>query len=88
MSAGTKDFRMVEDFFFMTGGEIMDGLKRMMSRVKEGLVVFHQDNKGLGTVEILLITIVLVGLVVLFKAQIVGLVTSLAESMAEEARSV
>ncbi|MDE5819206.1 MAG: hypothetical protein K2I07_07795 [Lachnospiraceae bacterium] len=38
---------------------------------------FHKDNGGMGTVEIILIIVVLVGLVLIFKNQITQIVNSL-----------
>ena len=35
------------------------------------------DNRGMGTVEVILIIVVLVGLVIIFKDQIMGIVNSL-----------
>lgn len=35
------------------------------------------DNRGMGTVEVILIIVVLVGLVIIFKGQITGIVNSL-----------
>jgi hypothetical protein len=49
---------------------------------------FYLDESGLGTVEVILITIVVIGLVVIFKDSIIDLVKILTESMAEQANSV
>lgn len=39
--------------------------------------LFTQDNSGMGTVEIILIIVVLVGLVIIFRDQITEIVSSL-----------
>lgn len=49
---------------------------------------FHRDEEGVGTVEIILITIVVIGLVVLFKDSIYDLVESLTETMKNQASSI
>lgn len=38
---------------------------------------FMRENDGMGTVEVILIIVVLVGLVIIFKDQITGIVNSL-----------
>lgn len=49
---------------------------------------FRKDDRGLGTVEVILITIVVIGLVVLFKDSIYDLVETLTESMKNQATSI
>ena len=56
--------------------------------VQKALERFHRDEEGVGTVEIILITIVVIGLVVLFKDSIYDLVESLTESMKNQASSI
>lgn len=41
-----------------------------------------KNNKGMGTVEIILIIVVLIGLVLIFKTQITELVTSVFDKIA------
>ena len=45
-------------------------------QVKE-MKLFTKDNRGMGTVEVILIIVVLVGLVIIFKDQITEIVSSL-----------
>ena len=45
--------------------------------MKKFLELFIRDERGIGTIEIILILVVLVALVLLFKSQILGLVESI-----------
>ncbi|MCH3987887.1 MAG: holin, BlyA family protein [Lachnospiraceae bacterium] len=56
--------------------------------MKNALGRFHRDEEGVGTVEIILITIVVIGLVVLFRDSIYDLVETLTESMKNQASSI
>ncbi|MDE7355054.1 MAG: hypothetical protein K2O06_18700 [Acetatifactor sp.] len=44
---------------------------------------FVREEEGMGTVEIILIIVVLVGLVIIFKGQIVSIVNSLFEKITD-----
>ncbi|MDD6180086.1 MAG: Flp1 family type IVb pilin [Clostridium sp.] len=46
-------------------------------RKKKGFQDFLREEDGMGTVEVILIIVVLVGLVILFKSQITTIVNSL-----------
>lgn len=46
-------------------------------RKKKGFQEFLREEDGMGTVEVILIIVVLVGLVILFKSQITVIVQSL-----------
>ncbi|MCR4945699.1 MAG: hypothetical protein K5929_01985 [Lachnospiraceae bacterium] len=47
-----------------------------------------QDDRGMGTVEVVLIIVVLVGLVIIFKDQITEIVNSIFESISENVSTV
>ena len=49
---------------------------------------FWEDEDGMGVVEVVLITIVLVGLVILFKSQITALVNSILAKMFNQANKI
>jgi len=49
---------------------------------------FLLEEDGMGVVEIVLITIVLVGLVILFKSQITTMVNSLLSKMSSQANQI
>ena len=58
-----------------------NGKKQFRSRqIREYLGwkgLIKRDNRGMGTVEVILIIVVLVGLVIIFKGQITAIVNSL-----------
>ncbi len=47
-----------------------------------------EDNVGMGTVEVILIIVVLVGIVIIFKAQITELVESIFSKITKQANKV
>lgn len=49
---------------------------------------FWNDENGMGVVEIVLIIIVLIGLVIIFKSQIMSLVNSILYKMTSQANSI
>ena len=59
-----------------------------MNNIKREAKKFWNDEDGMGVVEVVLITIVLVGLVVLFKKQITDLVNSVLSKMTNQANKI
>ena len=57
---------------------------RMIDRARS----FWKDEDGMGTVEIILIIVVLIGLVIVFKQQISGIVESIFQTITEEKNAV
>lgn len=57
------------------------GRKKLIRQVKA-------DNRGMGTVEVILIIVVLVGLVIIFKDQIGGIVSSLFSKITSQTGSL
>ena len=57
-------------------------------RIKNTSKKVWRENKGMGTVEVILIIVVLIGLVVIFKAQITTLVNELFEKITTAAGSI
>lgn len=55
---------------------------------RNGIRKLRTDERGIGTVEVILITIVVIGLVVLFKDSITDLVETLTQSMKDQAASI
>ena len=49
---------------------------------------FIKDEKGLGTVELILILVVLIGLVIIFKKQLNSLVQKIFSKITEESNTV
>lgn len=50
----------------------------------KGIVQFLQEEDGMGTVEIILIIVVLIGLVIIFKNQITAIVNNLFSKITNE----
>ncbi len=63
-------------------------MNNIMNNIKRGTKKFWNDEDGMGVVEVVLITIVLVGLVVLFKKQITDLVNSVLSKMTNQANKI
>lgn len=59
-------------------------MKKMYYEVKK----FWENEDGMGVVEVVLITIVLVGLVILFKNQITALVNNILSKMSSQANKI
>lgn len=55
-----------------------------LKRIKE----FLREEDGMGTVEIILIIVVLVGLVIIFKNQITQIINSLFEKITSQSNTV
>ena len=63
-------------------------MNNIMNNIKREAKKFWNDEDGMGVVEVVLITIVLVGLVVLFKKQITDLVNSVMSKMTNQANKI
>ena len=57
------------------------GLQRKMGKI------LH-DEEGMGTVEVILIILVLIGLVIIFKSQLTDLVESIFTKITKQARTI
>ena len=65
--------------------EIKNYVERKFCRAKYFLA---ESNAGMGTVEIILIIVVLIGLVIIFKGQITELVNNIFEKITNQANKV
>lgn len=63
-------------------------MNNIMNNIKREAKKFWNDEDGMGVVEVVLITIVLIGLVVLFKKQITDLVNSVLSKMTNQANKI
>jgi predicted PurR-regulated permease PerM len=63
---------------------------RLSNRLKSWLErkVNKLNNKGMGTVEIILIIVVLVGLVIIFKTQILELITAVFDKISADSSTI
>ena len=60
-------------------------MKSMMMRMKQFMT---EDQQGIGVVEVILILLVLVGLVLIFKDQIISLARSIFSNISSQVGSV
>ena len=58
-----------------------------MKQVK-GMKEFIREEDGMGTVEIILIIVVLVGLVIIFKSQITQIINTLCQKITSQTNTV
>ena len=58
-----------------------------MKQVK-GMKEFRREEDGMGTVEIILIIVVLVGLVIIFKSQITQIINTLFQKITSQTNTV
>lgn len=54
----------------------------------KGLRMFLREEEGMGTVEIILIIVVLIGLVIIFKTQLRSLVQTVFEKITQDSNTV
>ncbi len=62
--------------------------KKIGTKVIEGAKRFWNDESGMGTIEVILIIVVLIGLVIVFKKQINGIVEDIFKTIREETREI
>ena len=60
--------------------------KRIFQR--KNLRMFYQEEDGMGTIEIILIIVVLIGLVMIFKKQMTSIVNSIFEKIVSQSNSI
>ena len=58
-----------------------------MKKEKNSLII-SKKNKGMGTVEMILIIVVLIGLVLIFKTQIQGLAGTIFEKISADSSAI
>lgn len=63
-------------------------LKRKEKRSLKNLRDFLREEEGMGTVEIILIIVVLIGLVIIFKTQLRSLVEKVFEKITKDSNTV
>ena len=55
---------------------------------KKSLIKFIKEEDGMGTVEIILIIVVLIGLVIIFKEQLNDLVNDIFDKITKQAKKI
>ncbi len=68
--------------------KIIDFISEKIRIVKERVALFLSEEDGMGTVEVVLIIVVLVGLVLIFKNQISDIVNGIFETIKSNVDSV
>lgn len=63
-------------------------LKRKEEKRLKGFQDFLREEEGMGTVEIILIIVVLIGLVIIFKTQLRSLVQKVFEKITKDSNTV
>ena len=61
---------------------------KIKMKIENAIRDFINDEDGIGTVEMILILVVLIGLVLIFKEQLTNLVNSIFKTINEQARRV
>ena len=51
-------------------------------------VLFYEEDDGIGTVEIILILVVLIGLVIIFKSQLTSLVNNIFKKIVSQSNGI
>ena len=65
-----------------------NAVKNLGKKVAGGVKRFWNDEGGMGTVEVILIIVVLIGLVIVFKEQISGIVEDVFKTIRQETRVI
>lgn len=67
---------------------IIKTIAAFLSKAGKGLVFAGEDDRGIGVVEVILILVVLIGLVVIFRDQLTGIMNSIFGRIAEDANAL
>ena len=67
---------------------IIDSIMSALRKFGEYLTHSVEDDRGIGVVEMILIMVVLIGLVVIFRDQLTGIVNSIFGRIAEDANAL
>lgn len=67
---------------------IIKTIAEVLSKIGKGLAFVGEDNRGIGVVEVILILVVLIGLVVIFRDQLTGIMNSIFGRIAEDANAL
>ncbi len=68
--------------------EVKKNAMRLGKGIVTGVKNFWNDESGMGTVEVILIIVVLIGLVIVFKKEISGIVEDIFKTIRAETRAV
>lgn len=68
--------------------EMLQKGRNLLEKAAERLRVFAADESGMGTIEVILIIVVLIGLVMVFKREIGGLVAEVVSHIRSDAQTI
>lgn len=68
--------------------QIEKGRQDIMKELRKILKEFWKEEEAVGVVEIILILVVLIGLVIIFKDQLTGLVKSILSKITSQSNSI
>ena len=68
--------------------QLMEKANTWQQRMGEKVRGFLQDESGMGTIEVILIIVVLIGLVMVFKREIGGLVAEVVSHIKQDAQTI
>ncbi len=67
---------------------MLNEIKNIGKKLGKGIRNFWNDESGMGTVEVILIIVVLIGLVIVFKEQISGIVEDVFKTIRADTRVI
>ncbi len=67
---------------------ILNTIRSILCGIKVIFSDADEDNRGIGVVEVILILVVLIGLVVIFRDQLTGLVNNIFGRISEDANAL
>lgn len=67
---------------------MINKIKILGNKVMNKIRDFHREESGMGTVEVILIIVVLIGLVIVFKDQISGIVEDVFKAIRQDVRVI
>lgn len=67
---------------------ILRTIGSILNGIKKGFLGLNGDDRGIGVVEVILILVVLIGLVVIFRDQLTGLVNTIFARIADDANAL
>ena len=68
--------------------QLVTGIKALTEGMREKMKAFWSDESGMGTIEVILIIVVLIGLVMVFKKEISGLVQEVISHIKSDAQTI
>ena len=63
-------------------------MKALLSRIKQEAAALSKNNDGVGIVEVILILVVLIAIVLIFKNQIMNIITSAFQAISNDSGKI